>query len=174
MTDTDKTTQPDRAVEVGHGVLFIGFAKASFMVFGALQKILLARVVDQAAYGAFSVVNNAISIVNNTIVQGTIQSVSKFTTEDDARAGAVQRAGLKAQCILGVAAALVLPPLALFWPLGAPFFELASFFEEAFSGATCAPCSATAANSGEGGVGISKYFVPSPERVIPLGPRNRK
>src|SRR6202795_1425340 len=36
-------------------------------------------------------------------------------------------------------------PLALFWPLGAPFFWLAPFFEEAFSGATCAPCSATTA-----------------------------
>ena len=106
MTETEKTTQPDRAVEVGRGVLFIGFAKASFMVFGALQKFLLARVVDQAAYGAFSVVNNAISIVNNTIVQGTIQSVSKFTAEDDARAGAVQRAGLKLQSVLGVAVAL--------------------------------------------------------------------
>ncbi len=106
MTETDKTTQPDRAVEVGHGVLFIGFAKASFMVFGALQKFLLARVVDQAAYGAFSVVNNAISIVNNTIVQGTIQSVSKFTAEDDRRAGAVQRAGLRLQTFLGVGVAL--------------------------------------------------------------------
>ena len=105
-TETNKTTQPDRAVEVGHGVLFIGFAKASFMVFGALQKFLLARVVDLAEYGAFSVVNNAISIVNNTIVQGTIQSVSKFTAEDDARAGAVQRAGLKLQSILGVAVAV--------------------------------------------------------------------
>jgi hypothetical protein len=29
--------------------------------------------------------------------------------------------------------------------LGAPFFWLAPFFEEAFSGAACAPCSATAA-----------------------------
>jgi len=27
--------------------------------------------------------------------------------------------------------------------LGAPFFRVAPFFEEAFSGATCAPCSAT-------------------------------
>ena len=106
MTEADKTTQPDRAVEVGHGVLFIGFAKASFMVFGALQKFLLARVVDLAEYGAFSVVNNAISIVNNTVVQGTIQSVSKFTAEDDARAGAVQRAGLKLQSVLGVAVAV--------------------------------------------------------------------
>jgi hypothetical protein len=36
-------------------------------------------------------------------------------------------------------------PLAAFWPLGAPFFGLASVFEEAFPGATVEPCSATAA-----------------------------
>src|SRR5258708_3612479 len=41
--------------------------------------------------------------------------------------------------------AFVLLPLAAFWPLGAPFFWVALFFEEAFSGATCAPCSATVA-----------------------------
>ena len=80
------------------------------MVAGFLQRVLLARVVSPAEYGAFSVVNNAISTVNNTMVQGTIQSVSKFTAEDDARAGAVQRAGLKMQLFLGllVAGAFVL------------------------------------------------------------------
>src|ERR1700720_4322669 len=41
--------------------------------------------------------------------------------------------------------AFALPPLAAFWPLGAPFFWVAPFFEEAFCGATCAPCSATVA-----------------------------
>ena len=46
---------------------------------------------------------------------------------------------------LAVLGALGLPPLAIFWRLGAPFFALAAFFEEAFSGATVAPCSATAA-----------------------------
>jgi stage V sporulation protein B len=106
VNDSKTNPQPDRAVEVGHGVLFIGLAKASFMVFGALQKFLLARVVSVAEYGAFSVVNNAISIVNNTIVQGTIQSVSKFTAEDDTRAGAVQRAGLRLQIFLGLGVAL--------------------------------------------------------------------
>src|SRR5215472_16964888 len=58
-------------------------------------------------------------------------------------------AGLAA-FLLGLAsffgvAALVLAPLAVFWPLGASFFWLAPFFEEAVSGATGAPCSATAA-----------------------------
>src|SRR5215472_6613372 len=43
----------------------------------------------------------------------------------------------------GLRAALVWPPLAAFWPLGAPFFGLAPFFEEAFSSATWAPGSAT-------------------------------
>src|SRR6202167_4451564 len=42
-------------------------------------------------------------------------------------------------------AGLVLAPLAAFSPLGAPPFLVAPFFEGAFSGATGAPCSATAA-----------------------------
>ena len=46
---------------------------------------------------------------------------------------------------LGFGGFLGLAPLAVFWPLGAPFFWLAPFFEGAFSGATCAPCSATVA-----------------------------
>jgi hypothetical protein len=33
---------------------------------------------------------------------------------------------------------LGLAPFAAFWPLGAPFFSVAPFFEEAFSGADCA------------------------------------
>src|SRR5579872_30297 len=43
------------------------------------------------------------------------------------------------------AVALVLAPLAVLWPWGAPFSRLAPFFDRALSGATCAPCSATVA-----------------------------
>lgn len=118
MNDSTPSSRPDRAVEAGRGALFIGFAKAFFMLAGFLQRVLLARVVGPAEYGAFSVVNNAISTVNNTMVQGTIQSVSKFTAEDDGRAGAVQRAGLKMQACLGVlvavAVVLAAPLLARF------------------------------------------------------------
>lgn len=99
---TPPSPAPDRAVEAGRGALFIGFAKGFFMVAGFLQRVLLARVVGPAEYGAFSVVNNAISTLNNTMVQGSIQSVSKYTAENDARAGAVQRAGLRLQMVLGV------------------------------------------------------------------------
>src|SRR6266852_1060272 len=41
-------------------------------------------------------------------------------------------------------AALALP-VAAFWPLGATFFWVAPFFEEAVCGATCVPCSPTVA-----------------------------
>jgi len=133
VTDnTQQPSKPDRAVEAGRGALFIGFAKGFFMVAGFLQRVLLARVVSPAEYGAFSVVNNAISTVNNTMVQGTIQSVSKFTAEDDARAGAVQRAGLKMQMALGVLVALAFflaAPLVARWvkaPEHVSLFRLAA------------------------------------------------
>jgi pimeloyl-ACP methyl ester carboxylesterase len=68
---------------------------------------------------------------------------------------------------LGLAAlgALGLPPLALFWRLGAPLFALAAFFEEAFSGATVAPCSATAAVSVVAAFWVV-IFVGSPSAVV--------
>jgi O-antigen/teichoic acid export membrane protein len=90
------------------GAVFIGFAKIYFMISGFLQQVLLTRLVGAAEFGAFAVVNNVISIVNNTVVQATIQSVSKFTAEDDARAGAVQRAGVRMQAVLGTALALAI------------------------------------------------------------------
>jgi hypothetical protein len=46
---------------------------------------------------------------------------------------------------LAVAGGVVLAALALFWPLGAPFFRLAVFFVGDFSGATAAPCAPAAA-----------------------------
>jgi stage V sporulation protein B len=96
----------DRAVEAGRGALFIGFAKAFFMLSGFLQRWLLTHFVGPAEYGAFSLVNGVVSTVNNTIVQGTIQWVSKFTAEDDARAEAVKRAGLIQQAFVGGGVAL--------------------------------------------------------------------
>jgi stage V sporulation protein B len=103
---TEKARTPDRAVEAGRGALFIGAAKVFFMISAFLQKWLLTKIVGSADYGVFSVVNAAVSVVNNATVQGTIQSVSKFTAEDDARADAVKRAGLRLQVVVGAVLAL--------------------------------------------------------------------
>jgi stage V sporulation protein B len=96
----------DGAVQAGRGALFIGAAKVFFMVAGLAQKLLLTRVVGAAEYGIFSVVNVVVSVINNATVQGTIQSVSKFTAEDDSRADAVKRAGLRLQLVVGAALTL--------------------------------------------------------------------
>lgn len=105
---SDGPSPSDRAVEAGRGALFIGFAKVFFMVAGAAQKLLLGRFVGPEVYGQFGVVNNAVSIVNNTIVQGTITSVSKLTAEDDSRIQPVKRAALVAHSFLATLVALAL------------------------------------------------------------------
>jgi stage V sporulation protein B len=104
---------PDRAVEAGRGALFIGVAKVFFMLSGFIQQVVLARLVNAAGLGAFGAVNSAISMVNNTVVQATIQSVSKFSAEDDERAPAVTRAALQIQIVVGAV-------LGLAFFLGAP------------------------------------------------------
>lgn len=114
----------DRAVEAGRGALFIGFAKVFFMLSGFVQQVVLARLVNVAGLGAFGAVNSAISIVNNTVVQATIQSVSKFTAEDDARAGAVKRTALKVQVVAGV---LIASAFLLGAPLIADFEKAPSY-----------------------------------------------
>jgi O-antigen/teichoic acid export membrane protein len=105
---------PDRAVEAGRGALYIGAAKGFFMISAFAQKWLLTRIVGSADYGAFSVVNAAVSVLNNATVQGTIQSVSKFTAEDDRQADAVKAAGLRLQLVVGALLGLgffILAPL---------------------------------------------------------------
>src|SRR5271169_4732753 len=61
-----------------------------------------------------------------------------------ARGAGALRSGLAA-FFAALAAFLGWTPLAVIWPLGAPFFWMAAFFEATFAGATCARCSATAA-----------------------------
>ncbi|MEP6655409.1 MAG: oligosaccharide flippase family protein, partial [Myxococcales bacterium] len=111
----------DRAVEAGKGALFIGAAKVFFMLSGFVQQVLLARLVNVAGVGAFGAVNSAISMVNNTVVQATIQGVSKFTAEDDSRTEAVKRTALGIQTLAGII-------IALAFFLGAP---LIAEFEKA-------------------------------------------
>jgi O-antigen/teichoic acid export membrane protein len=127
---------PDKAVEAGRGALFIGAAKVFFMLSGFIQQVGLARLVTASALGAFGAVNSAISMVNNTVVQATIQSVSKFAAEDDQRAPAVTRAALRIQLVFGLV-------LGLAFFLGAP--AIASFVKAAsyvpyFRIAAAIPC----------------------------------
>ena len=123
---------PDRAVEAGRGAVFIGIAKAFFMLSGFIQQVILARLVNAAGLGAFGAVNSAISMVNNTVVQATIQSVSKFSAEEDRRAPAVTRTALKIQVVVGAVLGLTFfagaPRIADFVkaPAYVPYFRIAA------------------------------------------------
>jgi stage V sporulation protein B len=106
---------PDRAVEAGRGAIFIGAAKVWFIVSGFVQQVLMTRLLGTAGFGDYGQAVAAISVLNNATVQGTINSVSKFTSEDDRRADAVKQAGLKLQLLVGGL-------LALAFFLAAPLF----------------------------------------------------
>ena len=89
------------ARKAGRGFLFILAAKVYFLVAGYAIVVSLNWVLDRALYGLFGLVVGAISVLDNVIVTGTIQSVSRFTAQEDSHPGAVKAAALKLQLLLG-------------------------------------------------------------------------
>jgi stage V sporulation protein B len=87
-------------------VLYIAFAKFYFMLAGLVIQIRLPAVLSRAAFGSFSLVSNIASLVNNVLVTGTIQSVSRFTAQDPGAARRVQQAGLRMHVRLGLVIAV--------------------------------------------------------------------
>jgi polysaccharide transporter, PST family len=91
-----------KAQSAGRGLVFITAAKLWFMVAGYFIQFALPRALGSPArYGVWVVVLSILSPVNNVMVTATIQGVSKFTSEIEERQGAVQRAALKLQTLLG-------------------------------------------------------------------------
>jgi stage V sporulation protein B len=91
----------------GRGALFIGVAKIYFMFAGAVIDGLLPRLLGDAGYGAYRFVNSWVSVVNNVVVTGTIQSVSRETVARPADADAVKATGFKMHLLVGVPLALL-------------------------------------------------------------------
>ena len=95
------------ATGAGRGVLYIAFAKFYFMVAGLVVQIrILPAVLSDSAWGSFSVVNSLVSPVNNVLVTGTIQSVSRFAAQQPDHARRVQHAGLRMHVRLGLVIAI--------------------------------------------------------------------
>ncbi len=113
----------------GRGVIYITFAKAWFMLTGWALIFILPRVfkwsaggddeMGQALFGAYGIVFTGVSFINNGIITGTIQSVSKFTSADESQAGAIRKTALLVQggigVLLGAAYAGVSGLLAHYW-----------------------------------------------------------
>jgi O-antigen/teichoic acid export membrane protein len=125
---TDQKSEANLVKSTGRGVLYITFAKGWFLFTGVALGLILPRVfkwsaggdeAGMALYGAYGIVLTGVSFINNTLITGTIQAVSKFTSEDESRAGAVRRTGLLVQggigLVLGAAYALLAGVLATSW-----------------------------------------------------------
>lgn len=92
----------DVAVTAGRGVIFIAIAKAYFMIAGyAIQFILPRLLRSDVLWGQYQLVVRLVSVIDNVIITGTIQGVSKFTSQDDSNAEGVKLAALKVQLFLG-------------------------------------------------------------------------
>jgi stage V sporulation protein B len=113
----------DQTKVVGRGALAIGFAKLYFIFTGLIVQFGLPRLLKwvltrdgmsaeaatpaaQAMYGDYKLVNNTVSQLNNTIITGTIQTVSKFTAEREDGLGNVKRRALILQLCVGGGLAL--------------------------------------------------------------------
>lgn len=90
----------------GRGVLYIAFAKFYFMFAGLLIQVRLPAVLSRAAFGSYSLVANIASLVNNVLVTGTIQAVSRFAAQEPGKARLVQQAGLRMHVRLGLVIAV--------------------------------------------------------------------
>jgi stage V sporulation protein B len=102
-----------RTVSAGRGLIFITAAKLWFMVAAYVVQFALPRALGSPArYGVWVVVLSILNPLNNVIITGTIQGVSKFISEDESRRSAVTRAALKLQAFIGGGTALGLFALA--------------------------------------------------------------
>lgn len=86
--------------ESTRGAAIITLAKGWFLITGFAQPLVLTKVLSPEQYGLYGVVLNLISIVNNLVVAGSIQSMSKAVTEGGAPA---LRRGLVVHLAVGVA-----------------------------------------------------------------------
>lgn len=115
----ESSDSSERTRRAGRGLVVIAGAKAYFIITSYAIAVLLPRVLGSPeVFGLYSKVMAAVSIINNVLVVATIQSVSKFVSEDETRGPGVFRQFLKLQLGLGV---LVAGGLFLSAPLIADF-----------------------------------------------------
>ena len=110
MSTDEKSSQPHdtkpAATGAGRGVLYIAFAKFYFMLAGLVVQVRLPAILSHAAWGSYSFVNSLVSPVNNVLVTGTIQAVSKFAAAEPEKARRVQQAGFRMHVRLGLVVAV--------------------------------------------------------------------
>ncbi len=106
---------PAAPTGAGRGVLYIAFAKLYFMVAGAVIEFRLPAVLARSVFGAYAVVSSVVSPINNVLVTGSIQAVSRFTAQRPEAARAVEAAGLRMHLFIGLPVAILFIALSPLW-----------------------------------------------------------
>ncbi|MDQ3369127.1 MAG: hypothetical protein M3680_27190 [Myxococcota bacterium] len=101
-TTTAAPPAPPGATNAGRGVLYIAFAKFYFMFAGMVVQFRLPAILSRSAFGSYSIIASLASFVNNVVVTGTIQAVSRFSAQQPGKARLVQHAGLRMHVRLGL------------------------------------------------------------------------
>lgn len=114
----------DRPTGAGRGVLYIAFAKFYFMFAGMVVQFRLPAILTRSAFGSYSIIASITSFVNNVLVTGTIQAVSRFSAQQPGKARAVQHAGLRMHVRLGL-------PIAVLFVAAAPLVSRFVLLDEA-------------------------------------------
>jgi stage V sporulation protein B len=99
----------DEARRAGRGLVSIGGAKAYFIVTSYAVQLLLPRIFGEATeFGLYSATMSGVTILTNVLIVATIQSVSKFVSEDEERSEVALRQGLWVQALVGGTLAVAL------------------------------------------------------------------
>ena len=103
------------ARRAGRGLVSIAGAKAFFIVTSYAVQLLLPRIFGEAKeFGLYSATMSGVAILTNVLIVATIQSVSKFVSEDESRAEVALRQGIRIQALVGGVLAVSLFVLAPF------------------------------------------------------------
>lgn len=92
--------QPTSAVK---GTLYLSLSKLYFILSGYGIYFALTRLLTPEEFGIYSIAISAVSVINAVLINGTMQAVSKFVSEDERYAVAVKNSALKIQFFLGAA-----------------------------------------------------------------------
>lgn len=99
-------TSSEDARRAGRGLVSIAGAKAYFIITSYAVQLLLPRIFGEAKeFGLYSATMSGVAILTNVLIVATIQSVSKFVSEEETRAEMTLRQGLRVQALVGGALA---------------------------------------------------------------------
>ncbi len=109
----------DVAVAAGRGAAALAIAKLYFVFAGWVVYLFLPRILSEQQWGDYLVVIGVASVINNVMVGGTIQAISRFTAAGAGSPAQVRWAGIRMQGLLGTGGALLLASagavLSLWW-----------------------------------------------------------